>query len=235
MVKEQTNDVDKAHRLSLRRVFLRFCYAAQCLPESWFTKYKDIELPHDPYDNGAFGWLYHITTSRGCLAIKTLPRFEKHDTMKEKKRNAEAGYIVAHSWIALTWYSMQRFLFEAALWSCIRHDNILQFIGMHKDRKGIHTVSNWMEYGTVTRCMDTLVQDGILVPRLRWVSLTEASRAIRSYSYQIHEVACGLQYLHEEGITHGDLHAVRLQYYCYTEARTDVNPTWLAPQSYSTI
>ncbi|KAH6908846.1 kinase-like domain-containing protein [Coprinopsis sp. MPI-PUGE-AT-0042] len=78
---------------------------------------------------------------------------------------------------------------EAALWSQLKHMNVLPFYGIYKlqdSHERICLVSPWMEYGT-----------------LREYLLNNSSEA--EHCVLAVDVAKGLSYLHDMGIVHGDL------------------------------
>jgi serine/threonine protein kinase len=89
---------------------------------------------------------------------------------------------------------MQVFCREAALWSQLKHVNVLPFYGIYKlqdSHERICLVSPWMENGT-----------------LREYLSNNASKA--DYCVLAVGVTKGLAYLHDMGIVHGDLKGVRI-------------------------
>ncbi len=74
-----------------------------------------------------------------------------------------------------------------------------------------YIVTPWMKHGDILNCTEVLEMQGKAVPRMRWVrSVANIQQtAVSPKSHQIYEVSCGLRYLHDECIVHGDLHKVR--------------------------
>ncbi|THH32082.1 hypothetical protein EUX98_g2114 [Antrodiella citrinella] len=78
------------------------------------------------------------------------------------------------------------------------HDHVVPFIGVAEDvfENTICMVLPWQEAGSLRHYLDKLFKEGKL-------SDEELSAAIDKWLYQ----TLGLEYLHAEGIVHGDLHA----------------------------
>lgn len=86
---------------------------------------------------------------------------------------------------------LQEFCREALLWSSLRNDYVLAFLGIDRDSFSprLAMVSPWLENGSLTHCVADLTNREIAVPCRVW----------------LYEVALGMEYLHLEGIIHGDL------------------------------
>ncbi|KAG6830263.1 hypothetical protein H0H87_008653 [Tephrocybe sp. NHM501043] len=78
---------------------------------------------------------------------------------------------------------------EAILWSQLRHPNLLPFYGIYRHHGRISLVAPWMENGDISEYL-----------RRHQTS----KRVVLAY-----DVARGLEFLHENGIIHGDLKGVR--------------------------
>ncbi|KAF8328318.1 kinase-like domain-containing protein [Amanita rubescens] len=82
---------------------------------------------------------------------------------------------------------------EALVWRSLRHDFILPLLGIFKERRVQFLVSPLMPNGTLMEWRRNI----------KPLSLAEIHRLIL-------EVAEGVQYLHSEGIVHGDIRGVRI-------------------------
>ncbi|KAK7437402.1 Rho guanine nucleotide exchange factor [Stygiomarasmius scandens] len=85
---------------------------------------------------------------------------------------------------------LKGFLKEAILWKQLKHPNVLPFLGLYfldDTKQRICLISPWMEHGNLRQYL----QDHCDKP---------IDRVLLAY-----DVACGLSYLHDEKIIHGDL------------------------------
>ncbi|KAF7799678.1 hypothetical protein EIP86_010918 [Pleurotus ostreatoroseus] len=172
--KQQQASELKKYRTSLRRVLLRFCKDADYLPRSLFLQDMPSFTNAEQVPGGGYADVYRLESPPGQVkALKCLRLFMERSVV-------------------------MRFLFEAVLWSRLRHPNLLPFLGLyngvHNNTEKLFMVSSWMPNGELTKCIADLEMRKQPVPRLRW----------------IHEVSSGLRYLHDECIVHGDLHARNL-------------------------
>ncbi|KAG6818427.1 hypothetical protein H0H93_005071, partial [Arthromyces matolae] len=74
---------------------------------------------------------------------------------------------------------------EAVLWSQLRHPNLLPFYGIYRHNGRISFVSPWMEKGDINEYLKRN---------------TDSNRVVLAY-----DVAEGMEFLHKNGIIHGDL------------------------------
>ncbi|KAK7696378.1 hypothetical protein QCA50_001032 [Cerrena zonata] len=90
----------------------------------------------------------------------------------------------------------ESFCRELLVWSQLSHPNILSLLGADKDTFSPRhcMVSLWMNNGNVHECMSALHAKGNRIPYERWLA----------------ETSQGLEYLHEEGIVHGDLRGANI-------------------------
>ncbi|KAH9039390.1 hypothetical protein EDB84DRAFT_1436992 [Lactarius hengduanensis] len=116
----------------------------------------------------------------------------------------------------------QRFKAKVESWHGLHHRNVLGFFGHVKIEDTIYSVSPWMENGNIR----DYVRDNPDADRMRLLS----------------EVASGMEFLHENGIVHGDLCGKNVlisgdgkAFICGFNLSEFVNPTsdmsrWLAPE-----
>ncbi|PCH39366.1 kinase-like protein [Wolfiporia cocos MD-104 SS10] len=87
--------------------------------------------------------------------------------------------------IAASPAAKDHFVHEVKIWSELRHPNILPLLGIVTDMSYIHTVSPWMENGSI----------------LQYVARNKDANKV----YLLSGAAKGLAYLHEQGIAHGNV------------------------------
>ncbi|TCD65736.1 hypothetical protein EIP91_002265 [Steccherinum ochraceum] len=93
----------------------------------------------------------------------------------------------------------QQFYRETLLWRGLIHPNVLSFLGVAEDAispGSISMVLPWMKNGSARRYVEAMLRV--------WVRSDEEFAAI--VHHWLLETARGLEYLHSEGIVHGDLH-----------------------------
>ncbi|THH19668.1 hypothetical protein EUX98_g8727 [Antrodiella citrinella] len=88
---------------------------------------------------------------------------------------------------------------ESILWKNLVHDHILPFLGVAEDafKGAICMVLPWQERGSLRHYLEAQKQ-------VEEMSDEQIALAVDRWLYQ---TGLGLEYLHEEGIVHGDLHA----------------------------
>lgn len=114
----------------------------------------------------------------------------------------------------LTHNRFQQIVTEAVIWRQLSHSNVLPFYGIHQldsDPQRLCLVSPWMENGTLREFL-ARVSNTYCVPLVSSKLKSNRGYATNSfYLTQALDVAMGLDYLHDEGIIHGDLNLVRLR------------------------
>ncbi|TCD63488.1 hypothetical protein EIP91_005347 [Steccherinum ochraceum] len=91
---------------------------------------------------------------------------------------------------------------ESLLWKNLVHPNIVPFIGIAENvfPGTICMVIPWMEKGSLRNYIVMERDEGRLLGRDFHISITQ----------WIHEAALGLEYLHNEGLVHGDVHGANV-------------------------
>ncbi|THH32447.1 hypothetical protein EUX98_g1713 [Antrodiella citrinella] len=91
----------------------------------------------------------------------------------------------------------QAFYRESILWKGLVHEHIAPFLGVSEDVFGglICMVLPWFDNGNVRSHLDKIRRGGV-----------DSNKLLRSVDRWLHQTALGLEYLHHEGIVHGDLH-----------------------------
>lgn len=111
----------------------------------------------------------------------------------------------------------QAFYRESLLWKGLDHEHILEFLGVSDIFEDtVCMVIPWMENGNLREYMVSQRKQGNLRDEKfvaavdQWVSRSSMvlcySRRSKLRVCQVYEVALGLEYLHSEGVVHGDLH-----------------------------
>jgi serine/threonine protein kinase len=98
----------------------------------------------------------------------------------------------------------QAYLHELIMWRCLRHPNIVPFIGTSKDFP-VSLVSEWMSGGTVT---------AFLQEHPDWDRSFLVSHDVNAWSHseprfpQVSDILQGLGFMHSLDVVHGDLKPV---------------------------
>lgn len=97
---------------------------------------------------------------------------------------------------------------EAVIWKRLSHPNLVPFLGVNKILFNLALVSEWMEHGTILRFVKNYPETN----RLKLVCILSLPRttSTNQLDTQIHDVASGLEYLHDFPFVHSDLKGVRI-------------------------
>jgi serine/threonine protein kinase len=111
----------------------------------------------------------------------------------------------------LTEGHFQEFSSEAVTWRQLSHPNVLPFYGVFKLERNpprVCLACPWMENGNLERFLADRAPNTDCVPLV--CNKLKVRHGIHyEWFAQSLDVALGLEYLHGEGIIHGDLKAVR--------------------------
>ncbi|TCD70708.1 hypothetical protein EIP91_002084 [Steccherinum ochraceum] len=91
------------------------------------------------------------------------------------------------------------FFRESLLWRALVHENVLAFLGVAEDvisHGSISMVIPWMENGSARHYVKALLDHCTL----------SDEQLTATVDHWLRQTACGLEYLHSEGVIHGDLH-----------------------------
>lgn len=141
-----------------------------------------------PVTSGHFGeiWKGQYMEQKVCLKVIKVYQRSHIDHFLKVRFNMLRN--------ALRLIVMQVFCREAALWSQLKHMNVLPFYGIYKlqdSHERVCLVSPWMENGTLREYLSN--------------NSSKADHCILAVG-----VTKGLSYLHDMGIVHGDLKGVRM-------------------------
>jgi serine/threonine protein kinase len=98
---------------------------------------------------------------------------------------------------------------EALVWNWFSHPNLIPFLGVKDTPYGLALISEWMEHGTILQ----FVKDNPETNRLKLVCTLSISRTTydNDFDTQLHDVASGLEYLHNFRFIHSDLKSVSIE------------------------
>jgi serine/threonine protein kinase len=95
------------------------------------------------------------------------------------------------------------------MWGSLQHNFVLPFIGIHEEEDGTtFLVSPYMKNGTLAQWRKNTDPSIAQITERVWFFLLLALHRC-SLSRKILEVAQGMEYIHSEGVVHGDLRGVR--------------------------
>ncbi|TCD69152.1 hypothetical protein EIP91_008629 [Steccherinum ochraceum] len=133
----------------------------------------------DYCEEGGFASIYYGEVAHRTVAIKRLKVFTgTPDHLREKLKQA--------------------FYRECILWKNLNHPHVLPLLGVAEDvfHNAVCIILPWATHGRIRNYIWGLYQEGKLV----------GGRLINSIVKGLTQIALGLEYLHSEGIVHGDLH-----------------------------
>ncbi|KAJ3475947.1 hypothetical protein NLI96_g11493 [Meripilus lineatus] len=164
----------RAKRFDLRRLLIKLSKTAEIIPSGLFLDHVLCD-DRETLQIGGYADIFRGTVHGRAIALKRL----RVSMVLQQNRK----YI-------------QEFSREALIWCYLQHPHILEFMGVDRATfKGFYCmVSPWMEFGSITCCMEKLDELGVQIPYARWLL----------------EIALGLEYLHGERIVHGDLRGANI-------------------------
>ncbi|KAJ7577104.1 kinase-like domain-containing protein [Mycena floridula] len=175
------NLTDDGITMKARRLLVKLSQSRDILPSCLFIKGVK-RLDKDATYGGTFGDIFRASYQGTEVALKRVRVFQR-DSAAHKIRQVFIGFQMTDT--CLTFY--QRLCREALLWQRLQHPYVLPFSGIDSETfpSFLCMVSPWMKNGTI----------------LNYLSANGHANIER----RILEIAQGLQYLHSQGIVHGDL------------------------------
>ena len=101
----------------------------------------------------------------------------------------------------------QAFCREALMWGSLGHKFVLPFIGIHKENGIAFLVSPYMNSGTLAQWRKNTNPSIAQITERVWFFFPLLSFIV-THPSKILEVAQGMEYIHSEGVVHGDLRGV---------------------------
>ncbi|KAF8338652.1 kinase-like domain-containing protein [Amanita rubescens] len=92
---------------------------------------------------------------------------------------------------------------EALMWAMLKHEFVLSFLGIYKQQEEMFLVSPYMENGTLAQWRRNA--NPSVTETWKRVRLSLLILSADTHPTKILEVARGMEYIHSEGIVHGDL------------------------------
>jgi serine/threonine protein kinase len=95
---------------------------------------------------------------------------------------------------------------EALMWRSLNHEHVLPFLGIYEDDTASYLVSPYMKNGTLAQWRKKAnpsiaeIEDRVWLFFLLLVAMLTLRKML--------EVARGMEYIHWEGVVHGDLRGV---------------------------
>ncbi|KAJ7574471.1 kinase-like domain-containing protein, partial [Mycena floridula] len=174
------NLTDDGITMKARRLLVKLSQSRDILPSCLFIKGVK-RLDKDATYGGTFGDIFRASYQGTEVALKRVRVFQR-DSAAHKIR--------------------QRLCREALLWQRLQHPYVLPFSGIDSETfpSFLCMVSPWMKNGTILNYLSANGHANI-ERRVRKVGFDCAWLKV----LQILEIAQGLQYLHSQGIVHGDL------------------------------
>ncbi|KAF7324960.1 Protein kinase domain-containing protein [Mycena kentingensis (nom. inval.)] len=180
LLDQRAKDEQPKAEISLRKLVIELSVSCLRLPGSLLIRGVRNRTP-DRVAAGGFGDIYRAEYEGRPVALKQVRLYEE-DLLDSDKINKMG----------------KKFLEEALLWKYLQHPHILPFLGLLCEPAASTSFSlrtsfmvcPWMRNGTITRYLKNDPGQAIDVLLL--------------------EVANGLQYLHSQGVVHGDLRGVNI-------------------------
>jgi serine/threonine protein kinase len=183
----------------------RLCRSSGLVPTSCKIP-KDVTLLSPmPVSQSHFSDIYRGKLDQRDVAIKVL---RLHMDEIQTIQKVRIG-LQAFAWNRIDF--KQAYLHELVLWQCLRHPNIVPFIGTSQAFQ-VSLVSEWMVGGTISAFLQHNPEFN-RVPYVRgFAGQTQLSSQlnISCVSYQVDDVICGLTFMHSLDVVHGDMKAVSL-------------------------
>jgi hypothetical protein len=184
-----------------RRFMLKVIAKTPVIPESLIvTGIRTAE--HDHIGRGGFGHVFKGELQGNAVALKVL--YKPDD-------NVVSCSYQYHNVIGRSRFE-QAFCREALMWRSLSHKFVLPFLGIYQDEpmEQFFLVSPYMTNGTLAQWRKKTNPSVAQVEQhVRFFNPSAACGYLpRMAALKILEVAKGIEYIHSEGVVHGDLRGV---------------------------
>ena len=169
------------------------------MPRSLFLTGIGVKIDRDGdfVGCGGFGLVFKCELQGELVALKVL----------YKTNNNIVSWSRRHD-LFRRFRFKQEFYREALMWRSLRHEFVLPFLGIYEDDLASHffLVSPYMSNGTLAQWRKRVNPSTSEIED--WVRFLPFQPFLDAYLGKMREVAQGIQYIHSEGVVHGDLRGV---------------------------
>ena len=181
-----------------RRLMLKIISKTPVVPRSFIVTGVNLPDKRDYIGRGGYGSVFKGEFLGTVVALKELYKNDVNNLVSFQ------SLFLRHPCLF-----HQAFCREALMWGSLKHNFVLPFIGIHEvEDETAFLVSPYMKNGTLALWRKNTNPSVAQITEHVWFFLPLALRRC-SLSRKMLEVAQGMEYIHSEGVVHGDLRGVR--------------------------
>ena len=184
-----------------RRFIFKIISKTPVVPRSFIVTGVSLPDKRDYIGHGGYGNVFKGEFGGTIVALKELYKNDVNNWVSLQ------NLFLRHD--RCLFFFHQAFCREALMWGSLKHNFVLPLIGIHEEDDGaVFLVSPYMKNGTLAQWRKNANPSMGQITDLVWPFLSFALHP-SSLSRKMLEVAQGVQYIHSEGVIHGDLRGVR--------------------------